>query len=115
MRRLSRAASASRWPAYLLAGLGRARGANGAEKSVTQTGRIDAINHIRHLFQKTMEAEFREAVERLTGREVLALIGGNHIDSDVAAELFILDGPPASPTRPPNRQSASTGRSLNSV
>ena len=51
------------------------------------------MNHIRHLFQETMEADFREAVERLTGRKVLAIISGNHIDPDIAAEVFILDAP----------------------
>lgn len=40
-----------------------------------------------------MEADFREAVERLTGRGVLAFISGNHIGPDIAAELFILDAP----------------------
>ena len=40
-----------------------------------------------------MEADFREAVERLTGRKVLAFISGNHCDPDTAAELFILDSP----------------------
>jgi hypothetical protein len=28
---------------------------------------------------------------------VVAFISGNHIDPDVAAELFILDGPPGHP------------------
>ena len=65
-----------------------------AEKSLTRTDKTDAVNHIRHLFQETMEADFRQAVERLTGRKVLAFISGNHIDPDIAAELFILDGPP---------------------
>jgi uncharacterized protein YbcI len=68
-----------------------------AEKSLTDKGQIAAVDHIRHLFQETMEADFREAVERLTGRKVLAFISGNHIDPDIAAELFILDGPPGKP------------------
>lgn len=68
-----------------------------AEKSVTKTNQADAVNRIRHLYQETMEPDFREAVERLTGRTVLAFISGNHIDPDVAAELFILDGPPGKP------------------
>jgi uncharacterized protein YbcI len=85
-----------------------------AEKSLTRTGQIDAVNHIRHLFQKTMEADFREAVERLTGRRVLAFISGNHIAPDIAAAGFILDGPPAGPTRPADRQSGSIGGCLNS-
>ncbi len=65
-----------------------------AEKSLTRTGQTEAVDHIRHLFQETMEDDFREAVERLTGRKVLAFISGNHIEPDIAAELFILDGPP---------------------
>jgi len=68
-----------------------------AEKSLTRTGKVDTVIHIRHLFHETMETDFREAVERLTGRKVLAFISGNHIDPDIAAELFILDGPPGKP------------------
>jgi len=34
------------------------------------------------------------AVERLTGRHVVAFISGNHIDPDSSAELFILDASP---------------------
>jgi uncharacterized protein YbcI len=64
-----------------------------AEKSLTRTNQEDAVDHIRHLFQETMEADFREVVERLTGRKVLAFISGNHIEPDIAAELFILDAP----------------------
>ncbi len=41
-----------------------------------------------------MEAAFREAVERPTGRKVLGFISGNHVDPDIAAELCVLDGPP---------------------
>jgi hypothetical protein len=61
-----------------------------------------------------MEADFREAVERLTGRKVLAFISGNHIDPDIAAELFVFDEPPGKPTYAPDRQSASITRGLNS-
>jgi uncharacterized protein YbcI len=66
-----------------------------AEKSLTQAQHTDAVSHMRHLFQGTMEADFRAAVERLTGRKVVAFISGNHVEPDIAAELFILDGPPA--------------------
>lgn len=68
-----------------------------AERSLTRSDQIDAVKHIRHLFQETMEADFREAVERLTGRKVLAVISGNHLEPDVAAALFVLDGPPGRP------------------
>jgi len=65
-----------------------------AERTLALTGQVDAVNHIRHLFQETMADEFQAAVERLTGRKVLAFISGNHVEPDIAAELFILDGAP---------------------
>ena len=64
-----------------------------AEKTLTRNNQTDAVDHIRHLFQETMESDFREAVERLTGRKVLAFISGNNLDPDIAAEVFILDTP----------------------
>jgi len=63
-----------------------------AEKSLTQTGQIDAVNHIRRLFQETMATDFQEAVERLMGRNVIAFIGGHDIDPD--------HGPPRRPGCP---------------
>jgi uncharacterized protein YbcI len=64
-----------------------------AERSLTRHGETDAVSHIRHLFQSTMEPDFRAAVERITKRTVVAFISGNQFDPDVAAELFILDQP----------------------
>jgi uncharacterized protein YbcI len=64
-----------------------------AERALIHTNRDDAVTSMRHLFQKTMQADFTEAVERLTGRTVVAFISGNHVDPDIAAELFILDAP----------------------
>ena len=62
-----------------------------AEKALVRAGRGEAIAHIRRLWQETMEAEFRIAVERLTGRKTVAFISGLHLNPDIAAELFILD------------------------
>jgi uncharacterized protein YbcI len=64
-----------------------------AEKSLVRAGKTDAVNEVRRLFQRTMQADMCEAVERLTGRRVLAFISGNHLDPDIVAELFILDQP----------------------
>ncbi len=64
-----------------------------AEKSLTHNDHAEAVSNIRHLFQETMEKDFCAAVERLTGRRVRAFISGNHIDPDIAAEMFILDEP----------------------
>lgn len=62
-----------------------------AEKSLARTDRGRAVSNIRQLFQETMQADARAAVERLTGHTVLACISGNHIDPDIAAQVFILD------------------------
>jgi uncharacterized protein YbcI len=64
-----------------------------AEKTLSETNQGEAVNQIRHLFQQTMDADFHEAIERLTGRRVVAFISGNNLDPDVAAEVFILDRP----------------------
>lgn len=62
-----------------------------AEKTLAEHDNDDAVTHMRHLFQKTMQTEFTNAVERLTGRNVIAFISGNTTRPDVATELFILD------------------------
>jgi len=62
-----------------------------AEKALARTERAHVVNHIRQLFHETMESDVRAAVERLTGRKVVAFISGNHLDPDIAAEVFVLD------------------------
>jgi uncharacterized protein YbcI len=64
-----------------------------AEKTLAHSGSGEDVTNMRHLFQQTMEADFRTAVERLTGRTVIAFISGNHVDPDIAVETFVLDGP----------------------
>jgi uncharacterized protein YbcI len=66
-----------------------------AEKTLSETNRGEAVSQMRHLFQQTMDADFRAAVERLTGRKVVAFISGNDLDPDVAGEVFVLDQPPS--------------------
>ena len=64
-----------------------------AERSLTRHDHTEAVSQIRHLFQGAMEAELRGAVERLTGRRVVAFISGNQFTPDIAAEVFILAEP----------------------
>ncbi len=71
-----------------------------AEKTLAGAGRTAAVTDIRARFQEAMDRDLREAVQRLTGRIVLASISGNHVDPDIAAELFILE----SPLRPPRNE-----------
>jgi uncharacterized protein YbcI len=63
-----------------------------AEKTLAESGSGDDVTNMRQLFQQTMELDFRTAIERLTGRTVIAFISGNHVDPDIAVETFVLDG-----------------------
>jgi uncharacterized protein YbcI len=62
-----------------------------AEKVLAQRGRGNDVTEVRSLLRQGMEADFRAAVERLTGRKVLAFLSGHQIEPDVAAAIFILD------------------------
>lgn len=48
---------------------------------------------MRALYQQEMQPDFQEAVERLTGRRVLAVLSDHRLEPDAAAEVFILDTP----------------------
>jgi len=64
-----------------------------AERSLASDGKEDFVLSMRHAFQETMREDFVAAVERLTGRKVVAFMSSNHVDPDLAAELFVLDEP----------------------
>ena len=64
-----------------------------AEKALAENEHEEAVSQMRHLFQKTMETDYTNAVERLTGHKVIALISGNNTNPDIASELFVLDRP----------------------
>jgi uncharacterized protein YbcI len=41
-----------------------------------------------------MREESSAEVSSLTGRRVIAFMSANHLEPDIAAEIFVLDGPP---------------------
>jgi uncharacterized protein YbcI len=65
-----------------------------AEQNLAANHHGEAVLSMRDLFQRTMADEMTESVERLTGREVIACMGANHLSPDMAVEVFILDEPP---------------------
>lgn len=64
-----------------------------AERTLAGGPRADAVLQMRLFYQEAMRKDFTDAVERLTGKRVVAFISGNHLDPDVASEVFILDTP----------------------
>ena len=66
-----------------------------AEQTLAKHGKQDYVLGIRHAFQHAMARELTSAVEALTGRKVVAFMSANHVDPDLAAEVFVLDQPVA--------------------
>jgi uncharacterized protein YbcI len=64
------------------------------EKSLVQYGRHDAVLSIRRVYQESMAREAVSLVEDLSGRRVTAFMSNNHIDPDLAVEIFILQPEP---------------------
>lgn len=64
-----------------------------AERALARSPKAEAVINIRHLFQETMEEDYTEAIERITGLKVVAFISGNTLEPDMAAELFVMDQP----------------------
>ena len=62
-----------------------------AERSLTAGGHEAFVLQARHALQDTMQEDLTAAVEALTHRKVAAFMSVNHIEPDLAAEVFILD------------------------
>jgi uncharacterized protein YbcI len=50
-----------------------------------------SVSQLRLFFQRAAATEFREAVERITGRTVLAFVSGTDTERDLSAEVFYLE------------------------
>jgi uncharacterized protein YbcI len=64
-----------------------------AEQNLVAYDEGDAVLAMRRLSQRAMAAEMKAAVARLTGRKVLAFMSDNHLDPDMAVQVFILEPP----------------------
>jgi uncharacterized protein YbcI len=61
-----------------------------AEQSLVTGGHYASVLDTRSLFQRTMRADFTEAVERLSGRTVIAFMSQSHIEPSFGLEAFVL-------------------------
>jgi uncharacterized protein YbcI len=62
-----------------------------AERTMVELGELQRLRDVRLLFQYAREDDFREVVERRTGRRVRAFISGLDAARDVACEVFYLE------------------------
>jgi uncharacterized protein YbcI len=64
------------------------------ERVLVQKGRGETVLTLRHEYQEAMREESSARIAELTGRNVTAMMSANHFDPDLAAEIYVLDGPP---------------------
>jgi uncharacterized protein YbcI len=64
------------------------------ERALVAKDRAPKVLELRSEFQAAMREEAVEAVEQLVDRKVIAFMSANHIDPDLAAEVFVLEGEP---------------------
>jgi uncharacterized protein YbcI len=62
-----------------------------AERTLLGDGKGDEVLEIRESFQGTLAPALVDAVERLSGRRVIAFMSANHIDPDIATETFVFE------------------------
>ena len=66
------------------------------EQTLADAGEGHAVLDLRRRWQRVMEAEVSREIEELTGRKVIGFMSDNHIDPDLAVEVFVLEPlPPA--------------------
>jgi uncharacterized protein YbcI len=52
--------------------------------------RTTIVQETRNAFQNAMQQRFITAVERLSGRNVMAFVSNHHVGPDIEIELFML-------------------------
>ena len=63
------------------------------EQTMMESGEGDRVVEMRRDFQRMMGMKYREAIEELTGRKVLAFLSQAHVDPDITMEIFFVDRP----------------------
>jgi uncharacterized protein YbcI len=64
------------------------------EQTLADAGEGRAVLDLRRRWQRVMQAEITRDIERLTGRKVIGFMSDNHIDPDLAVEVFVLEPRP---------------------
>ena len=66
------------------------------EQTLTDAGQGAAVLDLRRRWQAVMQKDVSREIEELTGRKVIGFMSDNHIDPDLAVEVFVLEPLPDS-------------------
>jgi uncharacterized protein YbcI len=61
------------------------------ELTLVAAGESEAVLDLRRRWQRVMRDSCSRKVEQLTGRKVIGFMSDNHIDPDIAVEVFVLE------------------------
>jgi len=64
------------------------------EQTLADAGEGDAVLDLRRRWQRVMKEDMSHDIEELTGRKVIGFMSDNHIDPDLAVEVFVLEALP---------------------
>jgi uncharacterized protein YbcI len=62
-----------------------------AERSLLARGEEEAVRNMRAAFQRSTSDHLVSVIEELTGAGVRAFMSSNHLDPDIAVQVFVLD------------------------
>jgi uncharacterized protein YbcI len=63
------------------------------ERTIVDSGEQERVIEMRQDFQRLMEDRYRETIESITGRRVVAFLSQAHLEPDITLEIFFLDRP----------------------
>ena len=63
------------------------------ERTIVDSGEAGRVIEMRQDFQRLMERKYRETIESITGRRVVAFLSQAHLEPDITLEIFFLDRP----------------------
>src|SRR5581483_7545431 len=71
----------------------RGSGFTPLEQTIMNSGEPDRVIAMREDFQRVMAERYKQTIEELTGRKVLAFLSQAHVEPDITMEIFFVDGP----------------------
>jgi uncharacterized protein YbcI len=71
----------------------RGSGFTPLERTIMESGDPDRVIAMREDFQRVMAKRYKETIEELTARNVLAFLSQAHVEPDITMEIFFIDRP----------------------
>ena len=63
------------------------------EQVLVEKGRGENVLALRHEYQEAMRDESSARVAEITGQNVIAMMSANHLNPDLAVEIYVLEAP----------------------